>query len=86
MRGAFMKLEPHEKLKIWRQRRKFTQEGLAAKTACSQMEISRLERGKIPNPELRNRIEKVLNVTIWSDENEKEGDFKCQREDQSETS
>lgn len=56
-----MILEPHEKLKLLRLRKKYTQSDLAQLTHCSQMEISRIERGeKKPNTHTRHMIEQIL--------------------------
>lgn len=61
-----MELLPHEKLKIFRQRKSWTQEKLASIIRCSQMQVSRLERGKVPNDEEKLLIEKALGTNIWT--------------------
>lgn len=62
-----MDLKPHEKLKVSRLRKGYTQDKLATLLHCSQMEVSRLERGKKPtNTTLQKHIEKILEVKIWT--------------------
>lgn len=65
-----MELLPHEKLKLYRQRKGYTQQALAMLLRCSQMQISRLERGTVPSEEDKVLIEKTLGTTIWSDKTE----------------
>jgi transcriptional regulator with XRE-family HTH domain len=70
-----MDLLPHEKLKLCRMRKSMTQEQLAALLHCSQMEVSRMERGKKPNPNLQGKIEKILDAQIWPRGGEIANDF-----------
>lgn len=62
-----MELLPHEKLKVFRQRKGYTQEKLASIIRCSQMQVSRLERGKVPNDDEKLLIEKALGIKIWTE-------------------
>ncbi|MGF7033430.1 transcriptional regulator with XRE-family HTH domain [Paenibacillus mucilaginosus] len=75
-----MNLHPGEKMMLYRTRKNMSQEKLAMavnekyKLHTYQMQISRIERGEIPELILMMAIEKVLGAVIWSDqfaENEK---------------
>lgn len=62
-----MDIKPHEKLKVLRQRKRFTQDSLAMLLNCSQMQVSRIERGEIePDDSLKKEIEKIFSCTIWN--------------------
>ncbi|WP_419879640.1 helix-turn-helix transcriptional regulator [Brevibacillus centrosporus] len=68
-----MKLQPNEIIRIWRRRMGLTQAALGMRLQCSQMTVSRLERGVAPkSDEEKERIEAVLGVKIWSGEDEKD--------------
>ncbi|MFC5449116.1 multiprotein-bridging factor 1 family protein [Paenibacillus aestuarii] len=66
-----MELLPHEKLKIYRQRKGYTQHDLALLLRCSQMQVSRLERGRVPSDEDKELIEKTLGTSIWTTEGQR---------------
>lgn len=60
-------IKPNELVKVYRQRKALTQEDLARAINCSQMQISRIERGlTVPEPHQRIAIEAVLKQQIWS--------------------
>ncbi|MDQ0255492.1 transcriptional regulator with XRE-family HTH domain [Evansella vedderi] len=62
-----MILKPHEKFKLYRERKGLTQEGMGLKLGCSQMQISRIERGKQkPNDYQLEIIEKEFGTSIWT--------------------
>ncbi|MFS0572220.1 helix-turn-helix transcriptional regulator [Brevibacillus sp. 179-C9.3 HS] len=64
-----IKLRPCEKIRVWRNRQGLTQEAVAMRLQCSQMTVSRYERGAEPKTdEEKQRIESVLGVKIWSEE------------------
>lgn len=66
-----IELRPSEKIRVWRNRKGLTQEALAMRLQCSQMTVSRYERGTEPKTEEeKKRIESVLGVNIWSEEAE----------------
>lgn len=64
---------PHELIRIYRLRKGLTQEGMAIHLDCSQMQISRYERGFEPNENDKIKIEKMFGVKIW----ERGGREKC---------
>lgn len=60
-----MLFKPHELIRILRLRKGLTQDGMALLIECSQMQISRYERGVEPSEKVKKKIENLFGVEIW---------------------
>lgn len=62
-----LELKPHEALMVLRARKGLTQEGLAALLGCSQMQVSRYERGVMePSENEKKVMENHFGRSIWN--------------------
>ncbi|MBP1931809.1 helix-turn-helix transcriptional regulator [Ammoniphilus resinae] len=60
-----MHFKPHELIRILRLRKGLTQDGMALLLECSQMQVSRYERGTEPAEDVKKKIENLFGVEIW---------------------
>jgi ribosome-binding protein aMBF1 (putative translation factor) len=64
---TLLELKPHEALMVLRARKGLTQEGLAALLGCSQMQVSRYERGVMePSENEKKVLENYFGRSIWN--------------------
>jgi transcriptional regulator with XRE-family HTH domain len=69
--NSTVRLQPHELLKILRLRKGLNQEGLALVLNCSQMHVSRIERGIAePDYACKRAINRYLGEIVWTIDNE----------------